>query len=94
MAGKRTFGYPLHKPPHWWQWCVFEIKVTSKNIHAKTILQIGEFCLLDIVNCREEFFLCHYMFLVSLVSFHLCTGSSYPDLHVGPGAAIDVKGAE
>ena len=25
---------------------------------------------------------------------HISTGSSWPDLHVGPGAAVNVKGAE
>ena len=59
--------------------------------HCKGFL----YFLLDIVNCREEFFLYHNMFLVSLVSFNWCTSSFYPDVHVGPGAAaIDVKGAE
>ena len=81
-------------PSHWWQRCVFELKPTLKHIHTKTVLQIEEFCSWDIVNCREELFLYHYVFLVSLVSFHLCTRSFHPDLHVGPGAAIDVKGAE
>ena len=90
--------FPLHEFGYSAQLCLVsthEMEQCSPaqvlSWHCKGFL----YYLLDIVNCREEFFLYHSMFLVSLVSFHLCTSSYYPDLNVGPGAAtIDVNGPE